>query len=125
MVKKRILIIDDEEEFTRLIKLNLEQSGAYEVKVENRGERGLSAALEFNPDLILLDVIMPEVDGGDVFYQLKNNKNTADIPVIFLTAAVNKDELEGKHGMLGGHLFVAKPVEIKHLIYFIETNIRK
>ena len=125
MAKKRILIIDDEKDFTRLIKLNLEQTGEYEVREENEGVRGLYAAREFKPDLILLDVLMPDIDGGDVCYQLKNDKDTSNIPVIFLTAAVNKEDIKKHGGIMGGHFFIAKPVEIKDLISFIYKNISK
>ena len=123
MMKKRILIIDDEEDFTKFIKLNLEQTGQYEVRTENKGEAGITAAREFKPNLIFLDVMMPGVDGGEVCYQLKNNQDTENIPVIFLTAAVKKEEVDGYTGIMGGNLFIAKPVDIKKLIYFIEKNI--
>ena len=123
MMKKRILIIDDEEDFTKFIKLNLEQTGQYEVRTENKGETGIIAAREFKPNLIFLDVMMPGVDGGEVCYQLKNNQDTENIPVIFLTAAVKKEEVDGYTGIMGGNLFIAKPVDIKKLIYFIEKNI--
>jgi CheY-like chemotaxis protein len=124
MEKKRILIIDDEESFTRLIKLNLEQTGNYEVKTENRGALGLPTAKAFKPDLILLDVMMPEVDGGDVCYQLKNANETRNVPVVFLTAAVAREEVEKSSGSIGGHSFIAKPVEIEQLIDVIEKTIR-
>ena len=64
--KKRILLVDDEPAFTRLMKLNLECNSAYEVKVENDGGKALAAARAYRPDLIFLDVIMPDVDGGQV-----------------------------------------------------------
>ena len=65
MSRKRILVIDDEASFTRNLKLNLEETGEYEVREENKGTEGLTAAREFRPDLILLDVIMPDMAGGD------------------------------------------------------------
>lgn len=64
--EKKILIVDDEEDFTKLIKLNLERTGEYEVEIENGGLRGLAAAREFKPDLILLDILMPDMEGGEV-----------------------------------------------------------
>ena len=123
MIKKKILIIDDEEDFTKFIKLNLEQTGEYEVRTENKGELGVAAAREFKPNLIFLDVMMPGVDGGEVCYQLKNSRDTENIPVIFLTAAVKKEEVDGYTGIMGGNLFIAKPADIKQLISFIEKNI--
>lgn len=124
MEKKKVLIIDDEVNFTKLIKLNLEQTGKYEVKVENYGLSGIATAKTFKPNLILLDVIMAGMDGTDACYQLENDKDTKNIPVIFLTAVVEKKEVEASGGFIGGHLFIAKPVDIKQLIYFIEKNIR-
>jgi len=66
MNPKRILIVDDESGFTQLVKLNLEQTGRFIVKEENDGEKAHATAREFRPDLILLDIVMPKIDGGDV-----------------------------------------------------------
>lgn len=123
MNKKKILIVDDEENFTRLIKLNLEQAGVYEVKVENKGPLGFIAAKEFKPDLILLDIMMPGADGGDVCNQLKNDKDTKDIPILFLTAIVTKEEIKDNNSIIAGRPFVAKPVDMGELIEAIEKNI--
>lgn len=121
MVKKRILLVDDEPSFTRMLRLNLEKTGAYEVREENRGAQGLAAAREFKPDLILLDVIMPDADGGDVAAQIKADKNLKDTPIVFLTAVVTKKE----EGLIGGRPFIAKPVSAKELIDCIEKHIAK
>ena len=123
MNRKKILIIDDEENFTKLIKLNLEQTGKYEVKTENRGSLGFAMAQEFKPDLILLDVMMPDVDGGDICYQLQDDKATKDIPIVFLTAVIKGEEVKKNKGIIGGHSFIAKPVDIDQLIEVIEDNI--
>lgn len=119
MGKKRILLIDDEVSFTRMLRLNLEKTGAYEVREENKGARGLAAAREFKPDLILLDVIMPDADGGDVASQIKADQSLKDTPIVFLTAVVTKKE----EGMVGGHPFIAKPVGAKELVECIERNL--
>jgi len=123
MEKKRILLIDDETDFTKLIKRNLELTGRYEVRTENNGLLGLAAAKEFKPDLIFLDILMPDVDGGEVGYNLENDNETKDIPVIYLTAAVNKEEVEKSEGQIGGHPFIAKPVSADELINYIEERI--
>ncbi len=117
------MIIDDEVDFTRLIKSNLEMTGKYEVKTENRGPFGLVAAKEFKPDLILLDVMMQGADGGDVCSWLNNDDATKKIPVIFLTAIVNKEEVKESGGIIGGHRFIAKPVDTEKLIEIIDKNI--
>ncbi len=125
MEKKRILIIDDEASFTRMVKLNLEKTGTFEVREENRATYALAAAREFKPDLILLDVIMPTMDGGDVAAQIRNDRNLKTTPIVFLTATVSKREA-GEDGLnSGGDLFLAKPVSLENLITCLNENIRK
>ena len=121
--KKKILVVDDEADFTKLIKLNLERTGKYDVRTENLGARALVAARAFRPDLVLLDILMPDVMGNEVAAQMKEDDETKNIPVIFLTAVVGKDEVGQKGGVIGGHLFVAKPVDIKKVIEVIEENL--
>lgn len=85
-MKKEILIIDDEVSFTEMVKLNLELGGKYSVKAEYRGQHGLEAAKEFQPDLILLDILMPGQNGIEVLQALKNDNETKSIPVIMISA---------------------------------------
>jgi len=120
--KKRILIIDDEEEFTNLVKMNLEKTDRYEVKIENRGAHGLASAREYKPDLILLDILMPDLGGSEVAYQLRHDQDVNNIPVVFLTAVARKEEVASSKGVIGGHPFLAKPVTIEELIDCIERN---
>jgi CheY-like chemotaxis protein len=120
---KKILIIDDEESFTRLLKLNLESTCAYEVRAENRALRGVSAAQEFKPDLILLDVMMPGIDGGELASRLQASPRTSNIPIVFLTAAVKKEEIGSHGGLIGGFPYLAKPVDVDGLISCIEKTL--
>ncbi|MFB3919585.1 MAG: PleD family two-component system response regulator [Candidatus Velamenicoccus archaeovorus] len=122
--KKRILVIDDEADFAKLIRLNLEQTGRFEVRAESRGTAALAAAKSFKPDLVLMDVLMPDLMGSEVAAQMREDDETKDIPVVFLTAVVGKEEVVQRGGIIGGHLFVAKPVDIKQLIEVIDENIR-
>jgi DNA-binding response OmpR family regulator len=116
MEKNRILIIDDEAGFTRMVKINLEKTGQFEVLEENRASHALQAAREFKPDLILLDVIMPSMDGGDVFANFRKDRHLKKVPIIFLTATVSQREA-GPAGLnSGGSLFLAKPVGTEVLI---------
>src|SRR5438477_10515438 len=92
MEKKRILIIDDEASFTRMVKLNLEKTGTFEVREENRPAYGIAAAREFKPDLILLDAIMPTMDGGHVAAQIRNDRHLKGTPIVFLTGTVSQPE---------------------------------
>jgi CheY-like chemotaxis protein len=116
MSQKRILIVDDEESFTRLLKLNLEAGGSYRVRTENRASQALPAAREFRPDLVLLDIMMPEMDGGDVAAVLKADPDLKNVPIVFLTAAVKKDEVKARGGEVGGHPYLAKPVDVETVI---------
>lgn len=125
MNRKRILLIDDEVSFTRLLKLNLEQTGNYEVRVENWAEDALAAAKEFRPDLILLDVLMPRIFGGDVALQIKSDTDVKSTPIVFLTAAVRKERVTEHDGVISGYPFLAKPVSIEEVIECIEKHLVK
>src|SRR5256886_7511443 len=107
MKKKRILIIDDEASFTRLLNLNLGCTGKYAVRAENNPPEGLEAVREFHPDLILLDVMMPQMDGGTLAAQLQSDSRFRQIPIVFLTAAVRKDEVRDRNGLIGGFPYLA------------------
>jgi DNA-binding response OmpR family regulator len=121
--KKRILIVDDEVSFARMVKLNLEKTGAFEVRTENKATYALAAAREFKPDLIILDVIMPNLDGGDVSNQFKRDRTLRNTPIIFLTATVSKREA-GEGGLnSGGALFLAKPVSVETLVARINEHL--
>src|SRR5689334_14379399 len=123
--KKRILIVDDEVSFARMVKLNLEKTGRFDVRAENKPTYAIAAAREFKPDLILLDVIMPSMDGGDIAAHIKADRHLRDVPVVFLTATVSQREA-GEGGLnSGGALFLAKPVSVENLIKCINENTKK
>ncbi len=115
MLKKRILVVDDEPSVTRSLKLNLENLGFYEVRAENQARQALNTARQFKPDLILLDVMMPEIDGGAVAAQIEADPLLMDVPIVFLTAIVSKEETKGKEAVYGGLTYLAKPVELAEL----------
>ena len=108
--KKRILVVDDQADITRMLKLNLEQTNEYEVRTENDSHLALSAAEEFHPDLILLDVVMPGIDGGELASRFAASPELEGVPIVFLTAAATKEEVSGRGGRIGGLPFLAKPV---------------
>jgi len=126
LARKRVLIIDDEPSFTRMVRLNLEKTGMFEVREENRATGAVNTARDFKPDLILLDVIMPTMDGGDVAAQIQNDRHLKGTPIIFLTATVSQREA-GPSGMLnsGGCIFLAKPVSLEALVKVINESIPK
>ena len=125
--KKKILLIDDEEDFCFFVKLNLEQTGKYEVFTATNGSSGLIMASREHPDLVLLDIIMPEMSGGQVAELLADNPKTKDIPVLFITAIASRSEVQSQEGVIGGRRFIAKPVtpaELMHKIDPILDNTR-
>jgi CheY-like chemotaxis protein len=124
MKKQKVLIIDDEVAFTNVVKLTLEGKANYEVGVENDPRQAIAAARKFWPDIIVLDVVMPEIDGGEVHTQLMGDPILKHIPVIFLTAIVRQKEVDERKGMIGGYFYIAKPVSADELIKAIKEHIR-
>ena len=125
MAKKRILLVDDEKSFTNLLKLNLEETGNYDVRVENWAEDAYGAAKEFKPDLVLLDIIMPRMPGGNVAAQIKEDPALKDTPIVFLTAAVRKHQVEENEGIICDFPCLAKPATVDMVIEAIEKHARK
>lgn len=124
MDKKKVLIIDDEENFCKLLKKNIEQGGEFEVYTSTSGEEGIKLAKEVKPDLILLDVVMPGMDGGDVISSIQNDEEIGDIPVVFLTAIVREEEVSCQPNFFKGYSFLAKTVTVGELMSCIKKNIR-
>jgi len=119
--KKKILLIDDEEDFCFFVKLNLEKTGKYEVLTTTSGSRGIIMASKEQPDLILLDIIMPEISGGQVAEQLLESPKTKDIPVLFITAIASRREVQSQEGVIGGRQFIAKPVTPEEIMAKIDS----
>lgn len=124
-MKKRVLAVDDDPAITRLIKLNLERTGRYEVRTENLGRMAIQAAREFRPDLILLDVIMPGMLGSDIAAQLQADPELRAIEFVFLTGSVTKDEEKRSAGQIGGHTFVAKPFSADELCQVVDRRLHQ
>ena len=119
--KLKILIIDDEEDFFYFTKLNLEKTGRFDVTGSTKGPEGIGLAKKNKPDLILLDILMPEMDGPQVARHLLEDTTTSNIPIVFLTALANKEDIETGKGLIGGRPFIAKPVTSAELISRIES----
>ncbi|MEQ2007228.1 MAG: response regulator [Limisphaerales bacterium] len=120
MEPKRILIIDDEPSMTRMIRLTLEMTKRYQVREENQAAHALTTAREFKPDLILLDVIMPGVDGGELARRIKADPVFGQVPVIFLTGTVTKREA-AEGAVTAGYPLLPKPVSLKILVETMEN----
>ncbi len=116
---RKVLIIDDEEDLTFFVKANLELSGQYKVVIATRGKEGIKIARRYKPDIILLDIMMPQMSGFEVLEQLKKNPATLSIPVIMLTAK-GDDESKLKASGLYNEEYIIKPVKIDYLKNRIE-----
>jgi len=121
MSKPRILIIDDEPGFTRLIKLVMKR---YDIREENDPLRAFETALSFRPDLILLDVIMPDLDGGNLAAKFRSEALLKHVPIVFLTAVVSEREVGDTPKQIGGFPFLAKPVSPEALERCIEQYLQ-
>lgn len=120
MAKTKVLLVDDEKSFTTLLKLNLEETGRYEVRVENWAEDAYNAAKEFQPHIILLDIIMPRMPGGNVAAQISNDPALKHTPIVFLTAAVRRHQVEENEGIICDHPCLAKPASVEEIIAAID-----
>ena len=116
---KKILLIDDEEEFCYYTKLNLEDTGDLEVHVCTDSTDGIRQAKQLQPDLILLDILMPGISGTDIAQELKNDKDTQKIPIVFLTGLITKEEAENRQHLRGADYIVSKPVKTDQLLNII------
>ena len=117
-----ILIVDNNPDFTRAAKRALERTGSYLVFEENDATKAHETAQNLKPDLILLDVAMPETDGGEVAARIQSDPALRGTPIVFLTALVTKAET-GSHMRIQGHPFLAKPITLPELIAGIEENL--
>jgi CheY-like chemotaxis protein len=120
--KPRILIIDNNRDFTLSAKVGLERTRRYSVSEENESARAHQTAQRVKPDLILLDIAMPETDGSEVAAHIESDPTLRQTPVVFLTALVTK--AEARPGLeIQGHRFLAKPISIPDLVAGIERNL--
>ena len=119
---RRILIVDNDKNSTHLVKVLLENTGRYVVFEENDSTRANQTARNFRPDLIFLDVVLPERDGGEIAAQIGADPQLQYTPIIFLTALVTRTEANtGLH--IDEHPFLAKPIDIQELIKAIEVHV--
>lgn len=122
MINHKILVVEDEIHIQELIKYNLEKNG-YKVLISDNGEDGLIMAMENIPDLILLDLMLPGMDGLEVCKRLHMDKETKKIPIVMLTA--KSEEFDKVLGLeLGADDYVTKPFSIKELIARVRARLR-
>ncbi|MCP4706294.1 MAG: response regulator [candidate division Zixibacteria bacterium] len=114
MSQGTVLVVDDEPQITEIIEAFLTNSG-YEVHVSNVAADGLRLAKQLKPDVILLDIMMPDVDGYSLCNDLKADNDTAAIPVVFLTGKDRNDDM-GRSFKAGGDMFIKKPFSCERLL---------
>ena len=122
---KKVLIIDDEKDFCFFIKKNLESAGNFEVSVCYESSEAIRMTKDLRPDTILLDFMMPGKSGIDILAELQTNKETKNIPVIFLSAIIKEDEIIKHKGLIGNGHFISKPVKTEELIEAINKFSKK
>jgi len=118
-MRKKILIVDDEPDFVQLLSIRLKSSG-YDVISASDGENGLKKAQEEKPDLVILDVLMPKINGFELCKRFKENESTKDVPLIMLTALAQEHDLS-KGLQEGVDCFITKPFNAVDLLQEIET----
>ena len=119
--KVRVLAIDDEKDFVSLLRLNLEKTGHFTVRTESDPTSWRQAIAEFRPHLLILDIMMPGIDGKAILEALRESDETRQLPVIVLTAILKDSNTDAVNR--GGVLFLAKPVSLKALLHCIDEHL--
>ncbi|MDK2977061.1 MAG: two-component system, OmpR family, alkaline phosphatase synthesis response regulator PhoP [Candidatus Marinimicrobia bacterium] len=119
----KILLVDDEENIRKLVHYNLILDG-YDVIMAVNGKEGLEKAIQEKPDLILLDIMMPEMDGLEVCSRLKKNPETRDIPIFMLSAKGQMQDLEDAYDV-GADNYITKPFDVDKLSEIIQFKLKK
>lgn len=114
MASKKVLLVDDEVDFVDIVRTRLEANN-FEVSVAYDGEEALEKVKEDRPDLIILDIMMPKINGFDVCRKLKTDQNYKDIPIIMLTAKFQANDIKFATAM-GANAYITKPFEPQALL---------
>jgi two-component system, OmpR family, alkaline phosphatase synthesis response regulator PhoP len=123
-MRYKILVVDDEKDIVDILKYNLEKENEFEVLTAFDGKEAIDKASADKPNLIILDIMMPELNGFDVCKRLKTNPSTSKIPVIFLTAKENEiDEIIGLE--LGADDYIQKPISPRKVLARVKSVIRR
>lgn len=121
----KILIIDDEEDICKYLKSILERTKKFKVQATTDPAEGITLAKSNHPDLVLLDIIMPEIDGAEVAARLNSEPITKDILIVFLTVLALREDIEKSGGTIGGHPFIPKSFTKEELIARIEVLLQE
>jgi CheY-like chemotaxis protein len=120
MNKKTVLVVDDEKNLLLVLERALMSAGYFVLTADN-GPNAIQLVRSRKPDLIILDVSMPTMDGGQVAAILKEDPATAKIPIFFLTALVSKNQQHQPGDIIGGNIFIAKPYDMGDLLARVDT----
>jgi len=123
VAKNKILVVEDEESLLKLESILLTSKG-YEVKGVSNGQAALDAIAEEHPDLVLLDIMLPEIDGFEVCRRIKSNEATRNIPVIMLTAKKTRDDM-ARGEKVGADWYITKPFKSAMVIETIQRFLVK
>ena len=122
-IKQKVLVVDDEENIRMLVKFNLEKAG-YEVLEASDGNKAIETAVNSTPDIVILDLMLPGIDGLEVCRNLKRHPRTAALPIIMLTA--KSDEIDRVIGLeLGADDYMTKPFSQRELVARIKAVLRR
>lgn len=119
--KTKVFIVDDESAITQMLEINLTATGDYEVLTTNESLKAKELAAEFLPDILLLDVVMPGLDGGDVLREIRTIPELAKVPALMVTALVSNMEISQDEVVTTGDcVMLPKPVKLAKLIETME-----
>ena len=120
MNKKKILLVDDQVQISKQLKMILEMTEHYEVEEAHNGISALVLAKQYKPDIIFMDIVLPDMTGSDVVFQMKVDPELKAIPVVFLTGTVTEQEADGADNFMGGYPMLSKPVKVDRVIEMIK-----
>jgi CheY-like chemotaxis protein len=123
--RKKVLLVDDEAAMTRVLKRSLEDSGEFEVHVENSGRGGLEAARSYGPDVVLLDMIMPDMPGSEFLAHIRSDVALQKTPVVFLTAVLPDEVDEEASALLNACPGIPKPARADDVISTLREVLRR
>ena len=107
--KKTILIVDDDIDASQMAKMLLEKTGLYAVNICNRGSEAFKLIQDTRPELVLLDIMMPDADGTDIAAKIRKDGSLALTGIVFMTSLVSQDEASSQ-AVIGGYPFISKPI---------------
>ncbi len=116
---KRILIVDNEPELTEVLKISLEAMGGFHIQSENNPFQAVATAKRFSPDLIVMDIRMPGLDGADVAARLQTEPSLRETPIVFLTGAVSAPEIVRHGKKIGGLRFLPKTLSMDAMARYL------